>query len=128
MGRPVTPKLSPDRIVREALALIDQGGLEHLTTRRLAESLGVKGPSIYNHFPTMDAVADAVVDSLLDTVDTSVFEHATWREALPLWARDYWKVLHQHPGIVPLLARGPATRKAQLRVADAFYGSLVRGG
>lgn len=108
--------------------MIDEGGLGHLTTRRLAERLGVKGPSIYNHFPTMDAVTDAVVDSLLEKVDTSILHRVGWREALPLWARDYWNVLHEHPAIVPLLARGPSTRRAQLRLADAFFGSLIRGG
>ncbi|MDQ1060727.1 AcrR family transcriptional regulator [Arthrobacter globiformis] len=128
MGRPTTPALSPQRIVAEATSLIDEEGLASLTTRRLAARLGIKGPSIYNHFATMDAVADAVINSLLDTVDTAIFESAGWRVALPVWARSYWTVLQKHPGIVPLLARGPGTRSAQLRLADAFYGSLVDGG
>ncbi|XAS68644.1 TetR/AcrR family transcriptional regulator [Micrococcaceae bacterium Sec5.7] len=128
MARPRTPILSPERIVKEAASLIDEAGLSSLTIRRLAERLGVKGPSIYNHFPTMDAIADAVVDSLLGTIDIEIFESAGWRVALPVWARDYWRVLHEHSEIVPLLARGPATRTAQLRLADAFYGSLVDGG
>ena len=74
MGRPTTPALSPQRIVAEATALIDEEGLAALTTRRLAARLGIKGPSIYNHFATMDAVADAVINSLLDTVDTNILQ------------------------------------------------------
>ncbi|WGM22924.1 TetR/AcrR family transcriptional regulator (plasmid) [Paenarthrobacter sp. OM7] len=128
MGRPRTPALSPQRIVAEATALIDEEGLAALTTRRLAARLGIKGPSIYNHFATMDAVADAVINSLLETVDTTIFESVGWRAALPVWAKSYWGVLQRHPGIVPLMARGPGTRSAQLRLADAFYGSLVDGG
>jgi AcrR family transcriptional regulator len=128
MGRPTTPATTRQRIIVEATALIDEDGLAALTTRRLAARLGIKGPSIYNHFPTMDAVADAVINSLLDTVDTSMFESAGWRTALPVWARSYWSVLQKHPGIVPLLARGPGTRSAQLRLANASYGALVDGG
>lgn len=112
----------------EALSLIDEEGLEALTTRKLASRLGVQGPSLYNHFDTMDAVADAVVDSILDSVDTSPLRHGGWRTGLREWSRNYWQVLNRHPRIVPLLARGPQRRPSQLRLADAFYGSLVDAG
>lgn len=128
MGRPRVPLLSRDRIVGEAMALIDEEGVAALTTRKLAARLGVQGPSLYNHFKTMDEVTEAVVDAVLDTVDVSIFDSAGWRTALPIWARNYWAALQRHPSIVPLLARGPASRPSQLRLADAFYGSLVKGG
>lgn len=128
MGRPRVPLLSRERIVAEATALIDEAGLTALTTRNLAARLGVQGPSLYNHFRTMDEVTEAVVDAILDTVDITIFDSTGWRSALPIWARNYWEVLQRHPNIVPLLARGPAARPAQLRLADAFYGSLVKGG
>ncbi|MHA4854476.1 TetR/AcrR family transcriptional regulator [Rhodococcus sp. MSC1_016] len=128
MGRPRIPLLSRERIVSEAMAMIDEEGVAALSTRKLAARLGVQGPSLYNHFKTMDEVTDAVVDAILDTVDTEIFETAGWRTALPIWARNYWSALQRHPGIVPLLARGPATRPSQLRLADAFYGSLTKAG
>lgn len=37
-------------IVQAALALLDEVGIEGLSTRRLAAELGVKGPSLYWHF------------------------------------------------------------------------------
>src|SRR4051812_25198547 len=37
-------------IVQTALALLDEVGMDGLSTRRLAAELGVKGPSLYWHF------------------------------------------------------------------------------
>src|SRR4051812_21463746 len=37
-------------IVQAALRLLDEVGIEGLSTRRLAAELGVKGPSLYWHF------------------------------------------------------------------------------
>jgi AcrR family transcriptional regulator len=128
MGRPTSPLATREKIIAEATALIDEGGLPNLTTRRLAARLGIKGPSIYNHFPTMDAVADAVIDSILEEVDNSSFDKYDWRTAIPIWARDYWSVLQKHRGIVPLMAQGPGTRTVQLQMADRLYGALTDGG
>jgi AcrR family transcriptional regulator len=128
MGRPTSPKLTRESIVAVALELIDEGGPAQLTTRGLAARLGVQGPSIYNHFATMDAVADAVVDAVLATVDMTVLEGSEWRAALAAWARSYWRVLHEHPGVIPLLARGVMNLESQLRMADAVYGVLIGAG
>lgn len=38
------------RVVREALGLLDEVGLDGVTTRRLAERLGIKQPSLSWHF------------------------------------------------------------------------------
>jgi AcrR family transcriptional regulator len=69
MARPRTPLLSREKIVAEALALIDAEGLAALSTRRLAGRLGVSGPSLYNHFATMDELVEAVADTVIAKVD-----------------------------------------------------------
>src|ERR1700760_3020743 len=73
MPRPPRPLLSRDRIVETAAALVDAEGLAALSTRRLAAELGVRGPSLYNHFPTKEAILDAVADAVLREVDVSAF-------------------------------------------------------
>ncbi|MBJ7375886.1 TetR family transcriptional regulator [Sphingobium sp.] len=42
--------LTVDRIADQALALLDEVGLEGLSTRKLAAALGMQGPSLYHHF------------------------------------------------------------------------------
>ncbi|MBO1415190.1 TetR/AcrR family transcriptional regulator [Streptomyces sp. FH025] len=133
MARPRTPLLSRERIVTAALRLIDDEGLEALSTRRLATELSVSGPSLYNHFATKDELLDAVVDSVIGEVDLSMFDARSdqvnpWPEALRDWARSYRAALAAHPNIVPVLAQGPGRRPNALRLADAVFGHLVESG
>jgi AcrR family transcriptional regulator len=128
MPRPRQALLSRQRIVEAATALVDAEGLAALSTRRLAAELGVRGPSLYNHFANKDEILDAVADGITGRVDTSVFATHDWRDALRRWAVDYRAALAAHPNIVPYLAQGPGRRPAALAMADAFYGGLVRAG
>ncbi|MFF7991175.1 TetR/AcrR family transcriptional regulator [Kitasatospora xanthocidica] len=137
MARPRTPLLSRERIVAAALRLIDEEGLDTLSTRRLATELSVSGPSLYNHFATKDELLDAVVDSVIGEVDLSMFAAVEgeagaggtrWPEALREWARSYRAALAAHPNIVPVLAQGPGRRPNALRLADAVFGHLVEAG
>ncbi|MGW3955038.1 TetR/AcrR family transcriptional regulator [Streptomyces sp. NPDC004752] len=129
MARPRKPLLSTDRIVRAARELVDAEGLAAVSTRRLAAELGVSGPSLYNHFRTMDEILEAVADSVSGQVDLSMFEDGRdWRTALRDWAVSYRAALRDHPNIVPVLARGPGRRPAALRLADAVYGAMADAG
>ena len=112
-----------------ALALVDAEGLQGVSTRRLAAELGVRGPSLYNHFGTKDEILDAVADRVCAKVDLTMFEDGTdWRDALLAWGRSYRAALAAHPHIVPHLARGPGRRPSQLRMADAVFGAMTAAG
>ncbi len=134
MARPRDPILSTHRIVEVATALIDAEGLAALSTRRLAEELGVRAPSLYNHFATKEEILEAVGDAIVAQVDLSMFgdrdggKPDDWAAALIQWARAYRQALTAHPNAVPLLVRGPARRPAALAQADAVYGALVDAG
>lgn len=128
MARPPQPLLSRSLIVSAALSLVDSDGLEAVSVRRLATSLGVAAPSLYNHFRTKNDIIDAVADAVVSEVDLSVFSAHDWAEALRLWAHSYHAVLCKHPNIVPVLARGPGRRPASLAMADTVYGALIAGG
>lgn len=128
MGRPRQALLSRERIIAAAIALIDAEGLAAFSTRRLAIRLGVKGPSLYNHFRTKNEILDAVADAVIAPVDIACFDHVDWRVALRRWACSYRRALAAHPNIVPYLAQGPGRRPGALRMADAVYGGLVAAG
>lgn len=53
-------RLTPKKVVAEARALVNEEGLEALTTRRLGERLGVKGPALYRHFQNKQEIIDAL--------------------------------------------------------------------
>ncbi|MET8653942.1 MULTISPECIES: TetR/AcrR family transcriptional regulator [Nocardia] len=129
MGRPRTPLLSRDRIVAAALELADTEGLDAVSIRRLATALGVRGPSLYNHVATKDELLDAMVDTVLGTVDLSMFDGGPdWYGALRTWARSYRTALSHHPNLVPALNQGMGRRPNALRQADAVFGGLVAAG
>jgi len=128
MARPRQSLLTRQRIVDVASALVDAEGLEAVSVRRLATELGVRGPSLYNHFSTKAEILDAVADAVVAQVDLSAFGSHDWRDALRLWACSYHAVLNAHPNIVPVLAHGPGRRPAALTMADTVYGALVAAG
>ncbi|AOS63341.1 TetR/AcrR family transcriptional regulator [Actinoalloteichus hymeniacidonis] len=128
MARPRQPRLSRDRIVEAATALIDAEGLASFSTRRLAVELGVRGPSLYNHFATKNEILDAVADAIIARVDVSFFADHDWPTALRRWAHSYRDALVAHANVVPFLAQGPGRRPAALAMADAVYGGLVAAG
>lgn len=130
MARPTSPLLSREKIVTEALSLIDTEDLAALTTRRLAGRLGVSGPSLYNHFATMDDLVEAVADAVIGKVDLDGLAdpELSWPEAMRRWARSYRDELAAHPNLVPVAVHGPGRRPSALRMADAVYGATVRAG
>lgn len=58
--------LNRQRIVGEAVALLDAEGLDGVTTRKLAARLGVQSPTLYWHMPNKAALITAIADAILD--------------------------------------------------------------
>lgn len=58
--------LDKQRIVTEAVALLDADGLDGLTLRKLAARLGVQQPSLYWYLPNKAALLTAIADAVLD--------------------------------------------------------------
>jgi TetR/AcrR family transcriptional regulator, tetracycline repressor protein len=57
-----------DLVVRTALRMLDEEGLERLSLRRLATELDVKAPALYWHFESKRALLDAMADAVLAPV------------------------------------------------------------
>lgn len=127
MPRPSVSILSRERIRDAALVLIDAHGLEALSMRQLARELGVQAASLYSHFPTKDAVLDAVANLLIRQADTSGFEQS-WQEGLRVWGRSYRASLRAHPRAAPVVAAVAGRREDFLSMADAVHGGLLRHG
>ena len=65
--------LSRERVLRAAVKVADEGGIESLTMRRLAEVLGAEAMSLYYHVANkddvLDGIADLIVSEINDVVD-----------------------------------------------------------
>ena len=62
-------KLTRERIVAEATAVIDAEGLDKLSMRAVASRLGVEAMSLYRHVANKGEMLDAVYDGLIDSLE-----------------------------------------------------------
>lgn len=58
-------KLQREKVIRSALDLLNEVGVDGLTTRKLAEHLGVQQPALYWHFKNKRALLDALAHAML---------------------------------------------------------------
>lgn len=99
------PNLSAEKVRATALRLIEEEGLDELSTRKLGRALGVEAMAIYWYYPSKEALLDAVVDLLISKMDPDAMEvQGEWIDALRRLAHAYRALAHQYPKAFPLLA------------------------
>ena len=111
-GRPAarTTKLSRDVIVNAALSFLDREGWDALTINALANHLGTKGPSLYNHVDSLDdlrrTVRMRVIGDIIEMLKT-VGQGRTREDAVLVMAGAYRSYAHHHPGRYSAFTRMP---------------------
>ena len=80
-GRPPAgaEPLTRDGILQAAIRLVDAGGMEALSMRRLAGELGVDPMAIYHYLPGKAAVVSGMVGLVVREMPT-VPEEGPWQE------------------------------------------------
>jgi len=119
--------LSRERVLRTAVALADEAGIEALTMRELGLRLGVEAMSLYNHVPNKDAVLDGMVDLLVEQVQLPP-DDAPWREAILGRALGARRVVSAHPWAPRLVAARSTTSPAILGYMDGIVGAFQSAG
>jgi AcrR family transcriptional regulator len=80
-------QLSRERIIAEAIALLDEDGMEALSMRTLGQRLGAGATSLYRHVANKDELIELVVDEVYGELDVpEVTDPASWRLALHVTA------------------------------------------
>jgi len=102
--------LSRDSIVNAALTFLDREGWDALTINALANQLGTKGPSLYNHVQSLDdlrrTVRMRVVGDIIEMLKT-VGQGRTRDDAVTAMASAYRSYAHHHPGRYSAFTRMP---------------------
>lgn len=115
-------------IVRAALDLLDEVGFEALSTRRLAEALGVKGPSLYWHFKSMRELFDHMAEAMLEEALPRPDDHPDdWQAWLAAGARGIRRVALSRRDGARVLAGAQPTGHSPLSFRD-MVGRLEREG
>ncbi len=127
-GRPNSVVLTPERIYRAALDLVDREGIERLTVTRLAEDLGVKAASLYHHVDGRAAVVEGLRHLVVSETDVSAFGQQPWSDALKSWARSLRDAFARHPHTIPLLATTTIRSQLTLQMYERAVESLEEAG
>src|SRR6267143_6978609 len=88
--------LSRERVLRAAMALADESGIDSLSMRRLGQQLGVEAMSLYNHVANKDDILSGIVDMVVSDFDLPT-PGAGWKAALRKAAISAHDVLVRHP-------------------------------
>ena len=127
MTQSIRGRLSPERVLRAAVALADSGGIESLTMRRLGQDLGVEAMSLYKHVANKDALLDGMVDLVFAEIELPSAD-TDWRTAMRDRAVSTRAALTRHPWATPLMQSRKAPGPATLRHHDTVIGTLRGAG
>ena len=119
--------LSRDRILKTAIQLADNNGIESLSMRKLAQQLGVKAMSLYNHVANKDDLLDGMVDIVVGKIDVPELE-SDWKQAMRQRAISAHQVLLCHPWATMAIVSRVNVGPAMLRYIDATLSCLVEAG
>ncbi|MEQ5837310.1 TetR family transcriptional regulator [Marinobacter sp. NFXS9] len=106
MGRPSNPIISKERVVRAALEVLDDKGIEGLTVQLVARKLGVKAPSLYYHFKGKSEMLEEIARTIqVEAIIPNLRTEGDWREQLIELAVAVRASIMRHPKAAPLLLR-----------------------
>jgi AcrR family transcriptional regulator len=111
---PTTLRPRSREIVSAARALLEAEGREALTLRTLAARLGIRAPSLYNHFPDKASLESALVATGLFELGLTL-ETASRDEKDPIGAvaEAYRGYADRHPQLFRLMV-GPMIRRDRI--------------
>jgi AcrR family transcriptional regulator len=109
-------RLSRERILAAAQELIDRGGLEQLSMRRLAQELDVWPMGIYRYFHDKDELVEALADSTAKEIPPPD-QSRSWDHRLRTLLWQALGLYRRHPGALQ-----------SIRVSDAAVAILAEAG
>lgn len=119
--------LSRERVIDAAIRLADEGGIESLTMRRLAQALGVEAMSLYYYVASKDEIVNGIVDVVVSEFRLGL-PGADWKGALRTTATSAYEVLLRHPWAASLVLSATGVSPARLRYMNSILGTLREAG
>jgi len=115
-------------VVRAALELVEQGGAEALSMRKLAAELGVTTTTIYWHVGTHDELVVALVQLLAERLALAEIEGDAPRDRVMSAVRNIWRNALAHRNVTALASQVGATTLLELPLEVALVAELDAAG
>ena len=120
--------LTRERVLDEALRLVDEEGLQALTMRRLGKRLGVEGMSLYHHVDGKAGLRAGIVGLLWEEVDRSLEDGGDWKRTLRSLATRLRGLAVDHPQAFQLLMGTSSFAEPMLRTLARGLAVLREAG
>lgn len=119
--------LTRSEVLAQATRLVDEGGLDALSMRRLAAALGVTPMALYNHVADREDLTVGIVDHVLDQL--AVPEPTLgWEVRLTQVFTGLRQLYLRHPNVLPLVQTSRTPTAAQRRPLDVALQALEDAG
>lgn len=113
------------QVLRAAIELADNAGIDSLSMRKLSQHLGGGTMSLYNHVSNKDDLLDGMIDLIFSDFDLPDGE---WKTAMRQRALSIRTVMTRHPWAIGLMESRRTPGPATLRHHDAVIGCLRDAG
>ncbi|MPY48167.1 TetR/AcrR family transcriptional regulator [Streptomyces acidicola] len=120
--------LTADRIVRAAIELLDDEGLDGLNMRSLAKRLGSAATAVYWHIKTKDDLVRLASDAIWSEVELPDLDATDWRAAATAHASGMHAMLTRHPWLVQAFGSHLLHGPGQARHNDLSLGIYEKAG
>ena len=119
--------LTRARILEAALELADESGIEELSMRKLAQTLGFEAMSLYNHVANKRDLLAGILDLVIAEMEEPSIDDP-WDESIKRSAISVRDALKRHPWAAALLMSPEHVRVLRLRQMDQLLGCLRAAG
>ncbi len=119
--------LTRERLLRAAMSLADEHGIEAVSMRRVAETLGVEAMSLYRHVANKDEILDGLVELVISEIEMPD-PAGGWRAVARGRAFSMREVLLRHRWAAMLIESRVSPGPARLRLHNALLKVLRDAG
>ncbi|WP_028548024.1 TetR/AcrR family transcriptional regulator C-terminal domain-containing protein [Paenibacillus sp. UNC451MF] len=119
--------LDRDRIVSTVLTMLQAEGLEQISMRKIADSLGVKAASLYYHVKDKDQLLHLLAEQISSEVEFPDAE-LDWREQLRQWSFNFRRTLHLYRDSVQIMGATIAASPHRLSHIEYLFRVLAKSG
>lgn len=130
-GKAEAPKRGPKAkvamadLVAAAVRIADAEGIEAVSTRRVAEAVGISAMSFYTHIPDKAVLLDLMLDAVSGgDYPMPQFDSALWRANVAKVASEFRKYYIAHPWVLQVSTHRPVIGPNTMKSYEVFLRTL----
>lgn len=124
------PELDPGKILNEAIYLLNEEGIDSVTTRKIAARLNVQSPALYWHYKNKQELLSAVREYIVEDCVQALRQRSDkqWDVWLTYIGVEMRKAMLKYRDINQLMSVAPMSERTQNELIPSFYQPLINRG